>query len=74
MFIKSEITSIREFHFWSGAVDVYNRLVELDMVDEVDSFLECMMSEGEELTETQLNDFLWFDVPEFFENFTWKDK
>ena len=73
MIIRTELTSIREFHFWSGAVDVYNRLVELDLVDAVDEYLEVAMCEGEEFTDTQLNDFLWFDVPEFFEGFSWED-
>lgn len=68
MIIKTEIDDIRGFDFWSGARDVMRRLIELDKVDEVNEYLnECC----EELTDTQLNDFMWFDVPEFFDWFTW---
>lgn len=48
-----------EFEPWSGAVATLNRIKELDKVDEVQEMLEDLYPEG--LSETELNDFLWFD-------------
>lgn len=47
------------FEAWSGAVDTINRLKELDKIGEVEAMLEEIFPDG--CTETELNDFLWFE-------------
>lgn len=50
--------SLRNFRAWSGAVDTLKKLIELDKVDEVENYIEeCM----ENVSDTDINDFLWFD-------------
>lgn len=63
-----EEKGLNEFEAWSGAVTVIERLVELDLVDWAEMYLE-----GETWTATQVNDFLWFDVPELYEEEFGKD-
>ena len=59
MKIINEITSLREFLPWSGAVDTYNKIVDSDKEEEFINELEGIYSEG--ITEGQLNDLLWFE-------------
>ena len=47
---------------WSGAVELWNEIVDNDLVDALDFMLEDIYPEG--LTMTQLNDLLWFE-PDF---------
>ena len=50
---------LRNFKAWSGAIDTLNNIIEEDKVDLLEGILnDCY----EELTETQLNDMLWFDT------------
>ena len=58
MKITSEI-SLKNFKAWSGAKDTLNKLIELDKCDELEFILDDLYPDG--LTETQLNDILWFD-------------
>ena len=58
MKITSEM-SLRNFEAWSGAKDTLNKLIELDKCEELEAVLEDIYPEG--MTETQLNDILWFD-------------
>lgn len=62
MTIKKEI-SLREFEFWSGAKTFAEKLTN-DELDTIESFLEDMDAM---LTETQLNDFFWFDSDQIAE-------
>lgn len=54
------------FKAWSGGVNTLNKLVELDLVTEFESILDELYPEG--LTETELNDILWFEPEWIFEN------
>ena len=56
MTIRKEI-SLQEFEFWSGAKTFAEKLTTEEL-DTIESFLEDMNAM---LTETQLNDFFWFD-------------
>ena len=65
MYIKREVSSFEELkeNSWSGATDTLKRIEELELekkfmeiLDEV--FYDC------ELTETELNDFIWFETNE----------
>ena len=58
MKITSEM-SLKNFKAWSGAKDTLNKLIELDKCDDLEFILEDLYPDG--LTETQLNDILWFD-------------
>ena len=58
MKITSEM-SLKNFKAWSGAKDTLNKLIELDKCDELEFILDDLYPDG--ITETQLNDILWFD-------------
>lgn len=50
--------NLKDFRAWSGAVDTLNKLIELDRVEEVESYIEECMTEA---SDTDINDFLWFE-------------
>ena len=58
MKITSEM-SLKNFKAWSGAKDTLNKLIELDKCDELEFILGDLYPDG--LTDTQLNDILWFE-------------
>ena len=58
MKITSEM-SLKNFKAWSGAKDTLNKLIELDKCEDLEFILDDLYPDG--LTETQLNDILWFD-------------
>lgn len=64
MIIQSEITSLRYFEAWAGAKDNLNTVLENGKMDELDALVEELFYEP--VNETTLNDFLWFDLPEFY--------
>ena len=59
MKLYKEIDSVEDYEAWSGAVDTIKRLEELDAVGAIDSQLDELFPEG--CSETELNDFLWFE-------------
>ena len=65
MIIQSEITSLRYFEAWAGAKDNLKTVLENGKMDELDALVEELFWE-EPVSETTLNDFLWFDLPEFY--------
>lgn len=50
--------SLRSFEFWSGAKDNADELT-IEQFDELESMLDELYPDG--ITETQLNDLMWFD-------------
>lgn len=58
MKIMKEI-SFSQFQPWSGAVDTYNLIAEAGKEVAFDSLIEDLYPDG--LSETELNDILWFD-------------
>lgn len=58
MKIYKEVNSIYDFDFWSGAKDKVKYLTDSE-VNEIISMLE--MSGYDEMSETELNDFFWFE-------------
>lgn len=50
--------NLRDFRAWSGAVDTLKKLIELDRVEEVENYIEECMTEA---SDTDINDFLWFE-------------
>jgi len=52
-------TNLRNFEAWSGAVDTKERIIEENKEAEFESYIEELYPDG--LTNTQLNDILWFE-------------
>ena len=52
-------TRLCDFKAWSGGEDTKNTILEHNKGDEFDSLIEELYPDG--LSETQLNDILWFD-------------
>ena len=65
MKITMEI-SIREFEAWAGAVDTKEKIIEAGKAEEFDELIEELYPDG--ISETQLNDTLWFDADWLYEN------
>ena len=57
MIIKTE-TTLKNFDFWSGAKDTVKYLTESEL-ETIESYLEELYPEG--MTDTELNDFIWFE-------------
>ena len=59
MKVTNDNLSVRNFDAWSGARDTKDLIIGNNKVDEFDFLIEELYPVG--LTETQLNDFLWFE-------------
>lgn len=57
MTIKTD-TTLKNFDFWSGAKNTVKYLTESEL-DTIESYLEELYPEG--MTDTELNDFIWFE-------------
>lgn len=58
MKVYKEVESYDDFDFWSGARDTVEYLTS-DEIEQVFSMLEEIYPEG--MTETEVNDFFWFE-------------
>lgn len=58
-------TTIVNFDAWSGAIETKNTIIEKGFADEFDNLIEELYPDG--LSETQLNDILWFEEDWIFE-------
>lgn len=54
------------FKPWSGAVSTWDTIVDEDKLDAFEFILEDLYPEG--ITDTQLNDILWFESDWIYEN------
>lgn len=59
-------TTLRDFDAWSGAIDTKNRIIEEGKEDDFDAMMEELYPDG--LTDTQLNDILWFEEEWIYDN------
>lgn len=66
MKVYKEITSLYDFEPWSGAVDTYNKLIEAGKAEEFVNRLEELFC-GSDLSETDINDMLWFEPETCYE-------
>ena len=69
MRIVTELVSLNSFKPWCGATYNYKRIVESGNGESFLEYLEELIPEG--LTETELNDILWFEdelIDEFLGN------
>ena len=51
---------------WSGAISTWNEIEGANKVDELEYLLEELYPEG--ITDTQLNDLLWFESDWIYES------
>jgi hypothetical protein len=58
-------TTLRHFEAWSGAVDTKEVILEHHKSTEFDDLIEELYPDG--LSETQLNDILWFEEDWIYE-------
>lgn len=65
MFNVQKEISLVEFKAWSGAVSRLKKIIDYDMVEEATDYIIAML--GDTFTETELNDFLWFEMDTLFE-------
>ena len=65
MKVYKEITSLYDFEPWSGAVETYNKLIKAGKAEEFINQLEQVFA-GEDVSETEINDMLWFEPEECF--------
>ena len=61
----NENTTLVNFDAWSGAVDTKKRIIEECKADEFDNLIDELYPDG--LSETALNDLLWFEEDWIFE-------
>lgn len=59
-------TNLRNFNAWSGAVDTKETIINEGKEEDFNYLIDELHPEG--LTETQLNDLLWFEEDFLFEN------
>lgn len=73
MKIVSE-TSLYNFDAWSGGKDTLDTLISNLSSSELNS-LECQIEDalGDEITDTELNDFLWFETDTIAEMLGYRD-
>lgn len=55
---------LNSFKAWSGAIDTLDRIKREGKCEELESILEDTYPDG--MTETELNDLLWFDADEVY--------
>ena len=61
----NENMTLGNFQTWSGATDTKNTIIEAGKEDDFDNLIEELYPDG--LSETQLNDILWFESDWIFE-------
>ena len=59
-------TTLRGFEAWSGAVSTKNLIISLGLEEEFEELINELYPKG--LTDTQLNDILWFEEDWILEN------
>jgi len=58
--------TLQSFEAWSGAVDTKKTILDNNKADEFNSLIEELYPDG--LSETTLNDLLWFEEDFLFES------
>lgn len=64
MIIKTE-TSLDQFEAWSGAKETLEKVKECGLCEALESIIEELFPDG--ITDTELNDLLWFDSDWIYE-------
>lgn len=71
MIIKTE-TNLRNFETWSGATKTKNLILDAGLEEEFEGLIEELYPNG--LSDTELNDILWFDADWILENLGIKEE
>ena len=71
MIIKTE-KNLRNFEAWSGAIETKNLILDAGLEEEFEGLIEELYPNG--LTDTELNDILWFDSDWILENLGIKEE
>jgi hypothetical protein len=66
MKITQEINSIEDFDAWQGGLQRKTEIIEAELVDEYNAYLEEILPE-EGVTDTHLNDILWFETDDWLQ-------
>ena len=69
---KIQLSSIDNFKAWSGARNTLDTVRERGGIDQLTSLCEDLFS-GETPTETQINDWLWFDSEFIYQALGYQD-
>lgn len=65
MKVINDCQTLRNFDAWSGAVETKKTILEHDKEEDFECLIDELFPDG--LTDTQLNDILWFDSEWVFE-------
>ena len=71
MIIKTE-KNLRNFEAWSGAIETKNLILDAGLEEEFEGLIEELYPNG--LSDTELNDILWFDADWILENLGIKEE
>ena len=52
---------IYSFEFWGGAKDRIEKIRELGMLGELEDLIIDVFSDSKDVSETDINDFVWFE-------------
>lgn len=58
---------IHRFEFWGGAVRTVETVSELGMMNELEDFIIEVFSDSEDVTDTTINDFVWFEDDDIYD-------
>ena len=67
-----ELNTIDDFDAWSGGLTMLERVRRAGKIKELDDLLDELSDCGGFESDTQLNDFLWFDL-ENYDGFSWDE-
>ena len=68
LYISKEF-NLYDFKAWSGGADRLKEIIELDIVEEAQEYIQEMFDGSEVVTETDINDILWFEMDGFIEEY-----
>lgn len=68
LYIKEEL-NLETFEAWGGAVSRLEEIKELDITYIVQSYIEEIFMDREDVTETDINDLLWFEMDDFIQGY-----
>lgn len=68
MKVYREIDNLYDFNFWSGAEDTIQDVILADKEDEFWDFIEEYFNTYDSISETELNDFVWFEREYIYEH------
>ena len=68
LYIKEEF-NLDTFEAWGGAVSRLEEIKELDITYIVQMYIEEILDGKEDVTETDINDLLWFEMDDLIEGY-----